>query len=345
MRIRKTLLTKHPEYTFAALPESLSAQGEVLWMVIDWLIRRYPERFRVSGAYVKTLDPGYQECFRIADFEEDPLRLASLLIQEDLFILSEQEAEESQEVPDQQPTGKKHVLVAGSSCFSFDIPAKLGCDMDQIHHPYVPGFQRHLQRPMNRAFGSMKPGDVWWRHNWQVTDYDDAVHHDVPFAHVVLPTLHDAPPVSEADLIDAEAAHDRLHWRAEFQTLQRLHQHPQCLLFTVRTYVDPFRGLARSGSIYPQAAAAAAAAVRRKYKGMFHYMGIGAAGSQKAILSYLDGVARRDCLVPGVTTGLPEPWERRALEDGTFAAGVEQEMRNKNSAVARRVKHVSKSKL
>jgi len=93
MRIRKTLLTKHPEYTFAALPESLSAQGEVLWMVIDWLIRRYPERFRVSGAYVKTLDPGYQECFRIADFEEDPLRLASLLIQEDLFIMSEQEAE------------------------------------------------------------------------------------------------------------------------------------------------------------------------------------------------------------------------------------------------------------
>ena len=46
------------------------------------------------------------------------------------------------------------------------------------------------------------------------------------------------------------------------------------------------------------------------------------AGSERyggTILRYLDGIATRAGLAPGLLGVLPEPWEREALEDGTVA--------------------------
>ena len=80
------------------------------------------------------------------------------------------------------PSGKQHVLLAGCSCFSFDVVPRHGKPMSAIHHPNVPGCKRpryrcrlgcivltrsslagyfHLQRGMNRLFAEMEPEVSW----------------------------------------------------------------------------------------------------------------------------------------------------------------------------------------
>ena len=91
----------------------------------------------------------------------------------------------------------------------------------------------------------------------------------------------------------------------------------------VRSYIDRLQGLEQ----YPGGAQALSAAVRRKYKGMMHYMGVGSDGSLKAILGYLDQITEKNDLPPGLLGRVVEPWERDSMEDGTFAAQTERDLR------------------
>ena len=93
------------------------------------------------------------------------------------------------------------------------------------------------------------------------------------------------------------------------------------VLFTVRRYVDPVRNLEE----WPGAAAALAAAVRRKYKGTLARNGLGERENAERILGYLDGIAVDAGIAPGLAGVVPEPWERAATEDGTWAAEADRE--------------------
>ena len=130
----------------------------------------------------------------------------------------------------------------------------------------------------------------------------------------------DAAGIDQDAMAAGGAAYVRqnLQLRTEYQTVQRLPESRQ-ILFTVKTYIDPLRNT----EAWPAAAQAVAAAMRRKYKGMNHYQGIGQPSSQRAILGYLDGVAASAGLKPGPL--LPPPWERSAAVDGTRAWAQEQE--------------------
>lgn len=121
---------------------------------------------------------------------------------------------------------------------------------------------------------------------------------------------------SQADV----ARHLRL--RAEFQTLRRLKRHPEYLLFTVRTYVQPLCALAA----HPHAARALGAAVRLKPKGILYYQSMHREQAQRALLGYLDALAGEPWRC------VPEPWERSCPEDGTFAAEAERAARRRERA-------------
>ena len=153
-----------------------------------------------------------------------------------------------------------------------------------------------------------------------------------------------------------EYVRDYMSMRTEFQTLQRL-QKSNHIFFTcvslslslsfsplisaaatldlsdgdlisdrcrVRSYVDRLQGLEQ----YPGGAQAVAAAIRRKYKGMMHYMGVGSTGSLKAMVGYLDQITEGNGLAPGLLGRVVEPWERDSMEDGTFAAETERLLRS-----------------
>ena len=74
----------------------ISAQREVLDMIMEWLPRTHPTRFHVDvdSGTVATTTPGYERVFAVADFASQPLRLCALLVQEDMFLMKEESAEE-----------------------------------------------------------------------------------------------------------------------------------------------------------------------------------------------------------------------------------------------------------
>ena len=72
--------------TVASDPASLGAQTEALELLLEWLPRRYPARFRLhrdkDGAVerVQTLSAGYERMFYVPDFTACPLRLMGQLV-------------------------------------------------------------------------------------------------------------------------------------------------------------------------------------------------------------------------------------------------------------------------
>merc|ERR1712187_971969 len=94
----------------------------------------------------------------------------------------------------------------------------------------------------------------------------------------------------------------------------------------VKSYVDPLRALAKE----PSAALALSATIRQRPKGIFYYQSMGLVETQRAMLGYIDGLVAAGGLRPwrGV---VPEPWEREAEDDGTFAFKLDAEVRRQRA--------------
>ena len=163
MALKLVLLTK-PEsrrMCYVTTPESNAAEQEVLGDVIAFVEQRYPTRFRVTrnnhgdATTVDTLTPGYIHSWLLADFAAEPLRLAGLLVQEDFYLLCEDDVAQTRtpsglpyllptvEGYDQtmhtedHPSGRHHIFTAAASTFSIDAPHIHLRPMSAIHSPYV----------------------------------------------------------------------------------------------------------------------------------------------------------------------------------------------------------------
>jgi hypothetical protein len=244
------------------------------------------------------------------------------------------------------PSGVQHVMFAACSCFSFDAVPRHNKPMSAIHHPNVPGWKFHLQRHMNRLFATISPELSWFRHT---QDLGFSIKPVIPpefqprpieaftgpFAELIfgeggsakaLHGLSGGAAAAKADMWEQMAAggdgfmRDNVLFSIEFQTLRRMPA-SNCVLFTVRRYIDPLSAIEG----YPAAAAAVAATLRRKYKGTLAKSGLGQKLGSSAVLHYLDGVAERAGLAPGLRGVVPEPWERAAIVDGTTSAELDKD--------------------
>ena len=159
-------------------------------------------------------------------------------------------------------------------------------------------------------------------------DYEQTLHPYFPWSPLVVekrPDVYPALPESRSgwweskDLKLQTAADVAEHvcLRTEFQTLRRLPK-TRAIAFALKSYVDPLRHMEAA----PGAAAALGANLRRRYKGSFFYFALGRHQSQRALLEYLDSVATAGG-VP-VWKEVPDPWERTAVEDGTWAADADR---------------------
>ena len=133
---------------YVTTPESLPAEQEVLEDVITWCCDRYPDRFSVvtsstngtddsNGSAivsVSTHTPGYERTFIVSEYSSEPLRLAGMLVQEDFYLLVEDDVSQGQtpsgiefkypSIPDydqqmheeDHPSGRHHVFTAAASC-------------------------------------------------------------------------------------------------------------------------------------------------------------------------------------------------------------------------------------
>jgi hypothetical protein len=220
----------HPEAVFLAEAGTEAAQAEVLQLLSDHLVERYPNIYRRSARGIEVVPAN--RCVRL-DAEVEPLRLAAQLVQEDLLLMRRTDA------------GWRLVAASLSFPSSWSLRDKFGRLLQDVHGP-VPGFgpgTRNAQL-MTRMFDNARPETPMVRWNWSLYGDDRLYHPETADPHA----LRFGP---------GERAQS-VFLRVERQTLRRLPMSGD-MLFTIRIHVDPLAALEQ----HPDAASIAAALIEQ----------------------------------------------------------------------------------
>ncbi len=194
---RKLLADKHDE-VFVSLPLGDHGSREVLDLISEHLPRVFPELWP-DGV--------------IVDDAIHPLEAASLLVQEDLSVMTQ--------------VGGDWILSAASLCFPsrWDVRDKIGKNLLGIHGP-VPHYEEKIGTATQNIFDKLTTERPIWRVNWTVMDSGE---------------LHQPTAVRSPDAIaiSKENIEQTLYFRRERQTLRKLPESGD-ILFTIRTYSNTF---------------------------------------------------------------------------------------------------------
>jgi hypothetical protein len=230
----KLIEEKLPEvFVSTELPSTKLAKEEVLELLIDYLPKRYPTFFQsTKDGGIKNLLTGDQ--FNPKNLDEDPLIVASRLVQEDFCIL------------ELNPETSLYKLTAGIVLFPmrWKLTEKFKNDLPHIHIP-VTAFTKHLKNNVNDLFEDMQSNAPVWRANWSLFhDLDGPLDLFSPAS-----TSERAARVISSENLDEVGR--IITFRAEFQTLRRLPK-SNAILFGIRTYqryLEDFKTLPKSDTI------------------------------------------------------------------------------------------------
>ena len=202
---KKELLTNKHEAVFAALPEGFAGSQEVLEKLLAYLPVHFPDRFKTPIEINQQLHP---------------LEAASLLVQEDLVIMS--------------PRDDQWVLTAACVCFPsrWDLASKVGADLHLIHDP-VPHYEERIGQATDAMFNKITSDRPVWRINWTVLDSPELFQ---PAQTGQKAREHVSQNLTEFG--------DSMFFRTERQTLWKLPKSGD-VLFTIRTYSDSINSLAQ----------------------------------------------------------------------------------------------------
>ncbi|CAG8958716.1 hypothetical protein HYFRA_00011559 [Hymenoscyphus fraxineus] len=206
--IRTALLsTNHPNVV-QCLPGSEAACQEVLDLVTDFLLSRYPKDFTVSTSSSGRIIHNHltNESFHI-DNSPNPLEIAARLAMEDFNILMKSEE-----------TGDHH-LMASATLFpaGWKLQERIGTSMANLHKP-VPEWKKNLGGSVNRYFDHLNTRTSMERTNL--------------FIQTTPHLFVDAPEIPNPQTVPED-----LWIRRERQTFRRL-ERSGAVLFTVRTYMQ-----------------------------------------------------------------------------------------------------------
>ncbi len=206
---KRHLLESKRNQVFAALPAGTSGSREVLAKLVGYLPIQFPDRF--------------PETVEIDD-SLHPLESASLLVQEDLAIMS--------------PEGGQWLLTAASICFPsrWDLASKIGANLHAIHEP-VPHYEERIGAATDAVFNKLTPDRPVWRLNWTVLDSPELFQPGVTGR-----KERRHPQLSPDEFGEA------MWFRTERQTLWKLPRSGD-IVFTIRTYRDSLNSLDRR---YPE---------------------------------------------------------------------------------------------
>ena len=251
-------------------PEAKDAALETMELLSEYLVHRYPSLFEYQFS-------NKQKQIRIKTTGEiypmdsdDPLKYASLLIEDDLAIMME-------------GTDGQYYLKAGVILIPgfWRLQDKFNMPLAQIHlSGDVPQFKEKLQHSMERYFQKMTPQHAIVRYNYFIqTDgelaWSSSIGPEDQFG-IGWDNAISNPPI------------DKIHFRSERQTLRRL---PRTggILFTIRPYFIPVVEIAEE----PGVPGRLASAIRSwpddvaRYKGKMAY--------EDVLLKYLDEKHQQQC--------------------------------------------------
>ena len=189
------------------------AQAEVLAMLADHLLQRFPALYAREGDAIRVVPAGVSVPI---DGAMPPLEAASRLVQEDLVLMR------------QGPEGWR--IAAASLCFpsTWVLQEKFGRSMEAIHQP-VPGYAERMGPRIGRIFDNLQADRPVLRYNWSLYDAPD----------LFAPRRGPRRWLSEA--VDPDA---NVFIRVERQTLRRLPDSGD-ILFTIKVLVDPLGAIRR----------------------------------------------------------------------------------------------------
>ena len=216
---KQRLIAAIPGAVFAAEPGTDDAQRELLVLLADHLLERYPQIYRRDGDTVTIDGAG-----RVPLAEGvPPLLTAARLVADDLVLMR------------RGSDGWR--LAAASLCFpsSWTLAEKFGLPLHEIHAP-VPGFGAGTRNAdlIARIFDNLKPDQPVIRWNWSL-QADMALHKPLSGHHWDERATARQPRFSEG------AAGTFI--RVERQTLRRLAGSGD-IVFTIRIFLDPMAALA-----------------------------------------------------------------------------------------------------
>lgn len=197
IQLKKDLLSSVHGQVFVALPEAHSSSVELLELVVAKLRNTHPD-VKIDESVMQS--------------KLHPLEIASLLVQEDLVIMSKRES--------------GWILIAACVCFPsrWDLPSLLGQNLHVIHEP-VPHYEERIGAATDAMFDKFTPERSVWRINWTILDSSEL--------HLPL----SSPRKSLSREITSETFGDQVFFRTERQTLKVLPDSKD-VVFTIRNRVD-----------------------------------------------------------------------------------------------------------
>lgn len=222
--LKRRLLTElHGEY-FHGGAETLTAQWEVLDLVLGSLAAAYPEHFEIEkkGAdwHWRNLLLDEEQKFRYGDagsLPYEPLDWTGRQVQEDLVLVSPED---------------EHAFIGGQLCFANDwsLATHVGRSFLDIHHP-IPQTTMPSVHAGHRLLGSLKAGKTVWRMNWNFKHTDEL---DLSTRHRA---RYEALLAARIPLLTTHTIGHDLFLRVERQTLTRL-PGSMAVLFGIHTYIS-----------------------------------------------------------------------------------------------------------
>jgi hypothetical protein len=241
LTLRRKIVREHFNMVIASDPCSDSAVREFyVWMVNKYLPRRYPCLYRLEGGML--VGPGTTHLpLNPPDDVNAILRLLAENVDAELFFLQRQ--------------GDTYIAKALILCyaFSFNPSLKLNKTLAEIHGP-VPGYKEKLERSMNRYFTSLPKGKVVKRYNWNISIGRDLfVPRENPLT--VLPlwlmgwikTVLEWLGIEVLKMKSEDLDPEEMNVRCERQTLHRLMENDDTLVFAFKTYQYPLRQIRDEG--------------------------------------------------------------------------------------------------
>lgn len=161
---KKRIWMKYGRENIDWLPEGYEPSVELMQMVTDHMLTRYPLLFtlvedRGEGGKIVYNEMTEETLDMTMPLKEHPLLYVSNMAKEDFYIVMK------------NPKDDLHYLVAAAVPFpggSFGIHEKIGRHLDVIHEG-VPYYKEKLKRSMERWFERLTPNDPVERASWYIS--------------------------------------------------------------------------------------------------------------------------------------------------------------------------------
>ncbi len=210
---KKQLKQKEGKRVLNALPQSKSAQLELLELLLEHIKQYHSDNFEVTKEFIFSKLDNIR--YQYADYDTCPLELASYLVGDDICLLNEENGD--------------YKLVAASVCAPtwWDLPEKMGKPLTKIHAP-IANLEEKIGRMIRHFLTNLTVEDCYQRSNWFLFTSSDFC---------IFPNSFDF--YTEMTNVNLDNIETKLFLRSERQTFRRL-SNTKCITFFIKIYIEPF---------------------------------------------------------------------------------------------------------